>query len=116
MADVVDTTPHWARELTHLRARARKLRWQTADPLVGELTDEALATCDSVLRDLAGAQLECDRLRSRVRMGNADWNRLFDAMPGACLLTDNVGLILNANKAAGVLLNVSPKWLKDRQL
>ena len=37
-------------------------------------------------------------------------------MPVACLVTDGLGSILNANRAAGVFLNVSAKHLKDRQL
>ena len=37
-------------------------------------------------------------------------------MPGACLVTDGLGSILYANRAAGAFLNVSGKHLKDRQL
>ena len=37
-------------------------------------------------------------------------------MPAACVLTDQGGSILKANRAAGALLNVAPAHLKGRPL
>jgi PAS domain-containing protein len=69
-----------------------------------------------LLRDLAGAYLHCERLHTRIHTEAAAWERLFDVMPSACVLTDRCGAILNANHAAGTLLNVAPRHLRDRDL
>ncbi len=114
MADTLDPTPRWTRELTNLRSRIQRRRSSgAASP---ELIDETLDTCDGLLRDLAGQHLECERLRGAVRAETAIWEQLFDAMPGPCLLTDNAGFIRNANRAASAILNTSAKHLKNRQL
>jgi PAS domain-containing protein len=116
MTSSVDLVTRWTREIANLRAQAAKLRRTTAPPACTEAVEHALAVCDSVLQDLAGAGLECEGLRAELRTETAAWERLFDTMPVGCLITDGVGSILNANRAAGVFLNVSVKNLKDRQL
>ena len=106
---------HWTRQVAQLRTQALKAkRVHQSDG--GAVADTALETCDGMLRDLAGAFLECDRLRAEVHSGHAAWEHLFQMMPVACLSTDRVGAIVSANRAAGLLLNTSPKHLKDRQL
>jgi PAS domain-containing protein len=104
---------HWTRQLALLRSKAAK-RSRVAP--CNDLTDDALTTCDALLRSLVGALVESDRLRAEVRTSTAEWEYLFDVMPTACLLTDSAGLILNANRAAGLLLNLNAKYLKDREL
>jgi PAS domain-containing protein len=113
MTNTTDPVLHWTRQLAFLRAQAAK---GSRIAPCGDLTESVFATCDSLLRELAGSQLECDRLRAEVRTSAAAWTHLFDVIPGACLLTDSVGSIVNANRAAGVLLNLSAKRLKDREL
>ena len=115
MTVTIDPVPRWSREVAQLRAQARKIRRGSA-PKEAEVAEAALEACDSLLRDLAGAQLECERLQAKVQTEVAVWERLFDVMPRACLLTDSAGYIVNANSAAGTLLNVSARHLKDRQL
>ena len=112
---VADYVPRWSREVAHLRAQARKIR-RGATPKESEVVAAALEACESLLRDLAGAQQECERLAATVRAEVALWERLFEVMPRACVLTDSGGFIVNANAAAGALLNVSARHLKDRQL
>ena len=85
-------------------------------PPDGDPTETALTICDAVLRDLAGAQLEAERLRAAVRTETAKWTRLFEVIPSACILTTAAGVIVEANRAAGQLLSVSAKYLIDRQL
>jgi PAS domain-containing protein len=116
MTNTIDPVPYWMREIAQIRAQAVKRRRGSDQSPCGDVTEHALAACDGLLHDLAGAGLECERLRGEVRRETAAWERLFDVMPGACLLTDGVGSILNANCAAGKLLNVSARHLKDRQL
>jgi len=75
-----------------------------------------LAACDSLLRELAAAHLECERLRVTSSADAATWEQLFDVVPCAWLSTDSAGLILDANGAASALLNVSIRHLRGRQL
>jgi PAS domain-containing protein len=72
--------------------------------------------CEALVRELAGAHLTHDRLRADLRVAEAAWDHLFDVMPSGCLLTDDGGSILKANRAAGVLLNVSATHLRGRAL
>jgi PAS domain-containing protein len=118
MFDKVDPVPHWTRAVAHLRNRAVKigLRRPGTDSPNSQVADEALTSCDALLRDLAGAHLECERLGTGVRAEAARWEHLFELVPGPCILTDQQGLIINANRAAGLLLNVSVTALHQRQL
>ena len=113
MPDILDPTSRWERELTNLRSRIGQRRRGSGDA-GPDLTDAALITCDGLLRDLAGAHLECERLRGEVRAETANWEHLFDAMPGGCLITDRGGVIRIANRAAATILNTSARHLKDR--
>jgi PAS domain-containing protein len=115
MTNTVDPVPYWTRQVAHLRAQAVK-RARTGAAPCGEVTDAALETCDGLLRDLAGARLECGRLHADVRRSDAAWDHLFEILPSACILTDAAGLILKANRAAGALLSLNPRRLKDREL
>src|SRR5687768_16309797 len=115
MTNTIDPVPHWTRQLAQLRLQAAR-RARISQVPCGEIIDGAFEICDGLLRDLAGARMECEQLRRDVRTADNAWEHLFDAVPGACLLTDSAGLILNANPAAGALLSLSPKRLKDREL
>jgi PAS domain-containing protein len=116
MTNTIDPVPRWTRAFARLRVEAVKLRRGSPPPPSEDVTEQALAMCDSLLQELAGAGLECERLRAAVGTETATWEQLFDIMPVACLVTDGLGSILNANRAAGVFLNVSAKHLTDRQL
>jgi PAS domain-containing protein len=107
----------WTRDLSTLRARAVKcgLRGNQPNPLA-EVTEDTLATCESMLQELAGGYMECERLREDVRAEAAAWERLFAAMPVACVVADRNGCILEANHAAGTLLNLGAKRLRGRNL
>jgi PAS domain S-box-containing protein len=113
MTDTVDSASRWTRELAHLRSLKTRRGSPTPAP---DIADAALGACDGLLRDLAGAQLACERLQLDVRTQIAAWERLFERMPIGCILTDAGGQILNANRAASALLNLSAKRLKDRLL
>jgi len=113
MIDPTDVASGWARRLASLRRESAKRRRGTAQC---ELAEEALSMCEALIRELAGAQLARDGLRADLRAAEAAWAHLFDLMPSACLLTDGGSSILKANRAAGVLLNVSATHLKGREL
>lgn len=111
MINPTDAASSWARRVATLRAQLAKGRRgaASADP-----AEDALAMCETVIRELAGAQLTNDRLRKQLHTADAAWNQLFDRMPGACLVTDSTSAILKANRAASLLLNASPAHLKGR--
>lgn len=109
-----DPVEHWSRQLAVLRTQAVKHRRRGAP--CGDLSEEALATCEALLVDLARAHREGERLRTELLASTDAWEHLFDVMPGACLLTNSAGWILNANRTAGRLLSLAAPRLKDRQL
>ena len=110
-----DPVPRWSRELAKLRAQTGRARGDAASRN-GDVAEAALQTCESVLRELAAAQLEVERLHAKVQVEVAVWERLFEVMPRACVITDGAGFIVDANSAAGALLNVSARHLNNRQL
>jgi PAS domain-containing protein len=113
MIDPTDALSGWARRLATLRKEAAK---RSRDAAPSDLIDEALSMCEALVRELAGAQLTRDQLRADLRVADAAWDHLFDMVPCACVLTDSASLILNANRAASVFLNVSATHLKGRKL
>ena len=112
----VDPTRRWTREIGHLRLRAAKVRHAVANAPAGAVIDDALALCDTLVQDLAGAHLDADRLRGRVAKEVTAWQELFDAIPTACVFTDLSGQVLNVNRPAALLLNYSVKHLIGRDL
>lgn len=115
MSTRTNPTQYWTRELGNLRGRVFRLRGRISEPN-DDLIEAALAAADSLLGDLAGTQRECDRLRAASRAQTAEWERLFDAVPCAWVITDRAGSIRDANGMASVLLNLSVKHLRGRQL
>jgi len=113
MIDATDAASAWARRVAALRTQAARRQRGAAS---SEDAEAALSMCDTLIRELAGAQLERDRLRAGLRLADAAWDELFDVVPAALLLTDRAGVILKANRAASVLLNVSARHLKGREL
>lgn len=74
--------------------------------------DEAVATYDSLLQDMAALEMENRTHRSRIRALESDWNYLFGNMPVACVLTDRSGAIFRSNERAAALLNISARHLE----
>jgi PAS domain-containing protein len=114
--DRTNPLQHWTRELGYLRGRILKLRGRTTEPDGDDPTEAALTAADALLRELAGAQLECERLRAASHAQAAEWERTFDAMPCAWVITDRNGAIRDANGMAGALLNLSVRHLRGRHL
>lgn len=113
MPKTVDPIAHWSRELADVRTRTLQPRFRE-EPV--ELQAATLDLCDRLLRELAGAHLESERLRQELKTEAATWIHLFDVNPGPCVLTDEAGVICSANRAAAVLLNTSSRRLQDRPL
>jgi hypothetical protein len=66
LTPVVDPTALWTRQLAHLRMRAERVRRTATNTADRDVMEDALCMCDSLLRDLADAHLESERLRARV--------------------------------------------------
>ena len=81
-----------------------------------EILSECLATCDALLQELATSEAECHRLRNKVSEEQHGWQRFFDVVPMPCILSDAEGVILSANRAAALFLNVSAMRLQGRTL
>jgi PAS domain-containing protein len=113
MIRATDSASNWARRVATLRAQAAK---RNRDAASHELAEQALSICDALIVELAGAQLLCDQLRADLRLADAAWEHLFQIVPSACVLTDRASVILNSNRAASLLLNVSSTHLKGREL
>ena len=80
------------------------------------LATECLTTCESLLQEVVATETECRRLREIVSEEQQAWQRFFDVIPVACLVTDAHGLILAANRAAALFLNVSVLRLRNQTL
>lgn len=104
--------------LGQLRSRALRLkRRSTNAPLDSDtLMDEALEISNSLLLDLAGAELENEKLRRELNSERQDALALLDRMPIASVMTDAAGLIIAANRRASQLLNVSGRHLAAKPL
>ena len=113
-----DTVRRWTRLIGALRTRRRRqdLVLPNAPAALAELTDESLEVSAGILRELAGTQLDCERLRAAVRAEAARRHHLLEHIPVACVAADVEGVIEYANAPAALLLNVSPKHLRGRLL
>lgn len=102
-----------------LKRWAEKARARTgsgeADALAGEVETylEELQVAEEELKvqteELESALTEAERQRRRYR-------ELFDHAPIPYLATDAAGAILEANREAGLLLGVDPKWVRGKPL
>jgi PAS domain-containing protein len=103
--------------VTQVRTRALRLKLEQSHAGgVREVLDESLELSSAILQELAGAHLHIQQLAKERQRALEHWDYLFDHMLSACLLTDVHGTILNANRAAALLLNLSAKSLRDRLL
>jgi PAS domain-containing protein len=100
-------TPIVARIKTRLAVRN-----SSTPPKLEAALDEAAATFDELLQELAGAETANRNLRSSVTRLENEWDDLFQSMPVACVLTDASGTIRRANDRAADLLNTSARHLQ----
>jgi PAS domain-containing protein len=106
----------WTHELELLRRQVRRVGARDEAVSLRELLNECMATCDSLLQEMATLDAECHRLRGIVSEEQQSWQHFFDVMPLACILSDAQGVILSANRAAALFLNVSATRLQGRTL
>jgi len=111
-----DVCRRWTLAITQLRNRATKLRRATIPPEALDVVEQSLALAESVVRDLAGTDLEFDAFKVKLDEQTALWSHLFEEMPLACVETDASGIIFHANSAAASMLNTSVKHLSARLL
>jgi PAS domain-containing protein len=106
----------WTHALDLLRQRLRRAGGRDEASPMKTLATECLTTCEALLQEVATTETECRRLREIVSEEQQAWQRFFDVIPLACLVTDAHGLILAANRAAALFLNVSVLRLRNQTL
>jgi PAS domain-containing protein len=112
---LIDAARRWAPVVERLKMRlARKMA--LIPPNLDEAVDEALSTCESLLRDLAASQMENADLSRRLKDLIHEWAYLFEQMPIACVATDRHGTVIQSNPAAAELINMSARHLENRLL
>lgn len=106
----------WTHAIDLLRQRVRRAGGRdTASPMK-DIASECLTTCETLLQEVVATETECRRLRGIVSEEQQAWTKFFDVIPVACLVTDAHGLILAANRAAALFLNVSVLRLRNQTL
>jgi PAS domain-containing protein len=113
-----DSIRRWTWRLEQLRARARRItRRSGAEPIPSDvILAEALELCNSVLLDLAGAELKMKQYRDTLHGERQEAASLFERTPMASVSTDGSGIIGVANPRAAALLNVSARHLVGKPL
>ena len=106
-----ETLRRWTPVIARIKARLANRNGSTPPKLEAAL-DEAAATFDVLLQDLAGAETANRNLRSRITGLESQWDDLFERMPVACVVTDASGTIRRANDRAADLLNTSARHLQ----
>lgn len=105
----------WRQQVVGLRGRS--LRSPAEESVsAAAIARDSLSVCDGMLEELAASEEECLRLRQIANSERERWERLFEALPVACVLTDAAGVIVGANRAAALLLNVACSRLRGQVL
>jgi PAS domain-containing protein len=105
----------WTLEIDAIRRRVTRSMAGGETPIATMLSS-CLTTCENLLQELVRGEDERERLRRQASAERDNWQRLFDIIPPACLLTDRDGVILGANRAAALLLNVAGTRLRGQLL
>jgi PAS domain-containing protein len=105
---------HWTRELELIRRRVGRINLREDDALASRMMAVCLSKCEILLEELARGEEESDRLRRLATAERENWQRLFDVMPLACVLTDAQGIVRGVNLAGALLLNVSASRLQGQ--
>ena len=100
-----------------------RLRAQQSPPAVRGLLPDAIAELNTAVEELRVAEEEMRaqneeliRTRQRVEAERQRYQDLFEFAPDGYLLTTPDGKILESNQAASRLLNIAPRFLKNRPL
>jgi PAS domain-containing protein len=105
----------WRQQVVGLRGRSLRPRAEESESAAA-IARDCLSACDGMLEELAASEEECQHLRRIASSERERWERLFEALPVACVLTDAAGVILGANRAAALLLNVASSRLRGQLL
>ena len=106
-----ETLRRWTLIVARIKARLA-LGKASTPPKLGAALDEAAATYDVFLQELAEVETANRKLRARITRLESQWDELFQTMPVACVVTDGSGTIRRANNRAADLLNTSARHLQ----
>jgi PAS domain S-box-containing protein len=107
-----------SRELAELLSRLTRLTRAAdeADSPLLRAADDMGALASSILQDLAGAEMETHRRVQQMRSERQRADCILEHVPVPCVTADEEGRIIQANRAAALLLNVSARHLVDQRL
>ena len=103
---------HWTRDLELIRRRVSRINLREDDALASRMMADRCARRLATV--VARGEEESDRLRRLATAERGNWQRLFDVMPLACVLTDAQGIVRGVNRAGALLLNVSSSRLQGQ--
>lgn len=110
-----DAAHRWGPVVDRLKNRlGRRLAFMP--PNVQQAVSDTLTTCESLLQALAACQLDNADLNRHLKDLTSEWAYLFEQMPIACVATDPNGIVIQVNRSAGELVNMSPRALENRLL
>ena len=101
-------------ELELIRRRVGRVGRREGDAMASRMLAECLSKCEILLEELVRGEEESDRLRRLATAERENWQRLFDVMPLACVLTDAQGIVRGVNRAGALLLNISASRLQGQ--
>lgn len=105
-------------KLTSLQRRAAALpasQSRLVPETLGEL-ERALHELDVVCGNVQTLNAELERVRFESQREVLRYRQYFDLAPDAHVVTTPEGIITDANRAAGDLLHVRERWLRDKPL
>lgn len=108
----------FTRRIEDMRQRVATLRQLPGkSPLQQQaLLTEALEKLETALEELEVVEEELVAAHEEVEVERQRYQELFDFAPDGYLVTDREGTIREANRAAAMLLNVSPQFLVGKSL
>jgi PAS domain S-box-containing protein len=117
-------TNQYRQALDALRNRAEALSTSRQDGHApGELVQDLLQQLSAVTEALSSAEKEIHTKHTETLIAREDaeqerlrYQELFDLSPEAHLVTDALGIVRQANRAAVILLNLTPQYLHGKPL
>ncbi|MEH2024486.1 PAS domain-containing hybrid sensor histidine kinase/response regulator [Nostoc sp.] len=108
----------FSQQIEILRSRVTGLLQRTASEPYSqqELTAEAFEELQITLEELKIASEELQATRMVVEKERQRYQELFDFAPDGYLVTDTLGTILEANRAASIHINISQRFLIGKPL
>jgi two-component system, cell cycle sensor histidine kinase and response regulator CckA len=124
-SDVIMNFSRFEQEVQEARSRLKIIQEDTADSptrlqewhleTIAELS-YAIEELDVALEEMRLQNEELIVARQEVELKRQHYQELFEFAPDGYLVTDNRGMIREANRAVGAMLNVAPQYLVGKPI